>query len=608
MRRVFYFDSHDGTRLAVTLHLPEAARDRRVPAILRQTRYFRGVRLQSTAARLSSDPFDDYAALRPRFLAAGMAWVDVDVRGSGASFGHRICPWSPDEVEDAVQLVDWIAKQPWSSGRVGALGTSYDGTASELLAARQPPALKAIAPRFALFDVYEDIAFPGGIHLAWFTEMWGRVNRAFDEDDFSKVASIAGSIVLDALIVKERSEGRASFSRLLERLQGDAARRGFEKLLGVFAKGVEPVDEASLEAAVAEHAANYDVHAVALATPFRDDVSALDPFGRVTSDEPGVLGSIDRFSPHAVAAKTREAGVAVFSYSGWYDAAYGRAATKRHRALDGELLLLGPWEHGGHLDIDGNVVPTAYDHGGELLAFFSRHLLDSDHAPPPRVRWYVTGAGRWRSGEVWPPRVTTKTLYLRRDRTLAEAHADDRFEVRLSNEATTGAASRWRSLIGPHRFIGYPERRAQHTIAEVFRSTPLGVAHEITGHPIVWLDVSGPAEDADVFVYLDMVAPDGAVTYLTEGMLRLSHRSCAGIDFVVRRDHRRGDASPLGHAPESVPIDLLPLSVRVPAGYRIAVALTGADVASFAARDRPAWVALGGMSRIELPVFTTPQE
>lgn len=605
MRRHFYFPSHDGTELAVTLHLPDAAYHRRVPTILRQTRYFRGVRLAPTAARLGADPFDDYALIRPRFLDAGIAWVDLDVRGSGASFGHRICPWSPDEVDDAVRLVDWIVEQPWSSGRVGGLGTSYDGTASELLASRQHPAVVAIAPRFALFDVYEDIAFPGGIHLTWFTEMWGRINRAFDEDDFSKVAAIAGQIVLSAMVTKERAEGRTAFTRLYERLQADAARRGFEKLLGVFAKGVEPVDPARLAGAVAQHAENYDVHAVALATPFRDDISALDPFGPVAGDEAGVLGSIDRFSPHAVAAKTRASGAAVFSYSGWFDAGYGRAATKRHRALDGAHLLLGPWEHCGRLDFGDR--PTAYDHAGELLAFFSRHLLDADLEPPPRVRWFVTGANTWRRGDTWPPPAETRALHLRRDRTLGDAPSESTLPLTLSPNATTGEASRWRSLIGPHRFIGYPERRAQHREAEVFSSAPLDGPLEITGHPLVWLELVGPVDDAQVFVYLDHVAPDGRVTYLSEGMLRLSHRKHRAVAMVVDRDHLRGDARPLADA-ELVPIDLLPMSAAVPAGHRIVVAITGADRDSFAPPDAPVRLGLRlGESRVEVPVVTTPQ-
>lgn len=67
-------------------------------------------------------------------------------------------------------LVSWIIQQPWSDGKIGSLGTSYDGTAAEMLLTTKHPAIKAISPRFSLFDCYTDVAFPGGIHLNWFTK------------------------------------------------------------------------------------------------------------------------------------------------------------------------------------------------------------------------------------------------------------------------------------------------------------------------------------------------------------------------------------------------------------------------------------------------------
>jgi hypothetical protein len=54
-----------------------------------------------------------------------------------------------------------------------------DATA-EMLPVNRNPAVKAVAPRFSLFDTYVDIAFPGGIHDAWFTENWRRLNDALD--------------------------------------------------------------------------------------------------------------------------------------------------------------------------------------------------------------------------------------------------------------------------------------------------------------------------------------------------------------------------------------------------------------------------------------------
>lgn len=590
-RRVFYLSSHDGTPIAVTCALPPStSAGARVPAIVRQTRYFRGVKTKPPVARLgAASAFDDYAAIRARFLDAGFAWLDVDVRGSGASFGSRPSPWSRDEVKDGAALLDWIVAQPWSSGRVGALGTSYDGTASELLASTRHPALFAIAPRFALFDVYEDVAFPGGIHLAWFTEAWGRVNRAFDANDFGRVAATVGRIVLRALIVKERAGGRAGFVRLLERLDAAPTEEGFARLLGAAIAGVEPVDEAQLEAAVRAHVDNYDVHAVAEACPYRDDIAPGDPRGAI-GDEPGVSGSIDRFSPHAVVDEVRASGVAVFSYSGWYDAAYGRSAVKRHRALDDarHRLLLGPWDHGGRLHIGARVSASTYDHGAELLEFFRRHLLDA-RTDVPRVRWFTMGEEKWKSGDAWPPPTTTRRLFFADDRRLSDdVPASGESVVELDTEATSGEASRWRSLIGPHRYIGYPERRRQHERLVVYRTSPLASSIVVTGHPIVRLFVKGPLDDTQLFVYLDHVAPDGDVTYVSEGMLRLANRRSTSVDVFVAREHRRAEAAPLGDEVELVVIDLLPTSIAVPRGHRLTVGFAGADRANFAAPNRGA--------------------
>ena len=124
-------------------------------------------------------PFQHIAAdkrRRRRFVAGGYAWVDVDVRGSGASFGSRVGEWSPDEVRDGAEIVDWIVRQPSSNGKVAALGNSYDGTSAEFLLVNQHPAVRVIAPCFALFDTYTDIAFPGGIHAASFAEASRRYN------------------------------------------------------------------------------------------------------------------------------------------------------------------------------------------------------------------------------------------------------------------------------------------------------------------------------------------------------------------------------------------------------------------------------------------------
>ena len=85
-------------------------------------------------------------------MPRGYAVVVVDVRGTGASFGTRDSFRSPREREDSREIADWIVAQPWSDGRIGSTGISYLGAAADFLASTGHPAVKAIAPLFAVWD------------------------------------------------------------------------------------------------------------------------------------------------------------------------------------------------------------------------------------------------------------------------------------------------------------------------------------------------------------------------------------------------------------------------------------------------------------------------
>lgn len=79
------------------------------------------------------------------------------------SLASAPCPWWLDgEVADGREVVEWIVGQPWSNGLVGSTGVSYEGTTAEFLATVGHPAVRAMAPRFSLFNVYTDVAFPAG--------------------------------------------------------------------------------------------------------------------------------------------------------------------------------------------------------------------------------------------------------------------------------------------------------------------------------------------------------------------------------------------------------------------------------------------------------------
>ena len=94
------------------------------------------------------------------YAAHGYLVVIQDVRGRGTSEGEfRLCE---SEQADGNETVAWAAALPGSSGRVGMYGFSYQGMTQLFAAAARPPALKAIAPAMAAWDVHEDFATQGG--------------------------------------------------------------------------------------------------------------------------------------------------------------------------------------------------------------------------------------------------------------------------------------------------------------------------------------------------------------------------------------------------------------------------------------------------------------
>ena len=102
------------------------------------------------------------------FAAHGYAGVRLDLRGSGDSEGILIDEYALQEQDDALEAIDWIASQPWCSGAVGMIGKSWGGFNGLQVAARRPPALKAVVTIYSTDDRYADDAhYIGGclLHL-----------------------------------------------------------------------------------------------------------------------------------------------------------------------------------------------------------------------------------------------------------------------------------------------------------------------------------------------------------------------------------------------------------------------------------------------------------
>jgi putative CocE/NonD family hydrolase len=262
----------------------------------------------------------------------------------------------------------------------------------------------------------------------------------------------------------------------------------------------------------------------------------------------------------------------------------------------GSRLTLGPWAHTGLLAIHGfsTGVPSQFDHGGELVSFFDAHLLDAprarDDAP---VHYFTTGEEAWKSSSTWPPpELELRTLHLAPGRLTTDAPSRAHVVVgTIDPDTGTGARSRWRSLLSlvPG---DYPDRRARDSSLLTFDSPPLDRSLEVTGHPIVTLHVSWDGDhDAQLFVYLEDVSPDGDVWYVSEGQLSARHRAVTRTaNFVgvgVPRSFLRADSSSLrSDEVVEMKLDMLPFSHRFGAGHRVRVAIAGADCDHFARARR----------------------
>jgi hypothetical protein len=150
----------DGVRLAADLWMPEASAaakpKQKLPVLLEYLPY------RKTEAR--GDRFGLYAY----FVRRGYVVARVDIRGTGNSEGVLI-PYEYSDIEnqDGDAVIAWLARQPFSTGKVGMFGISWGGFNSLHMAMRNPPALGAIIAVDATDDLYEDDVhfMDGGIHV-----------------------------------------------------------------------------------------------------------------------------------------------------------------------------------------------------------------------------------------------------------------------------------------------------------------------------------------------------------------------------------------------------------------------------------------------------------
>lgn len=396
----------------------------------------------------------------------GYVVVVQDVRGRYDSAG-AFDPYR-NEGRDGFDTIEWAARQPWSDGRVGSFGISYPGAVQWLAAVEAPPHLQAMAPVMT-FSHPENFFYAGGVlDLSWLPWIWN---------------SIAPASRARAGLAGPRSDDEAS--REWARVQADLYRR----------LPLSALDELRL---VAPFFFEWLEHPPG--DPWWDFAELRDRYGRVTA--------------------------AVLNLSGWHDEAYGpEGAVTNHAGLvaargEGNArsrLVLGPWAHGtpprgGGLVGARDMGPeAAFDYNETLLRFMDHHLRGHANGEErePAVRVFVMGEGRWLSGDRWPlPGTRLFELHLAAGTPGRLAQTAD-----AKGEATSSIASDpLHPVMDPHAGeAGARDYRALATDpgVAVFETEPFATELRVVGAIEAELHVSVDAPDADVWVRLFDVAPEG---------------------------------------------------------------------------------------------------
>src|SRR5205085_5927545 len=140
----------DGVNLVGDVYLPGDGKGR-VPAVVDMEPYGRST---------STD-----------YVPQGYARINTDVRGSGMS-GGALCLLCLREQQDVRDVVEWVARQPWSNGRVALYGYSYSAITALLGAALEPKHLDAVVVGHPPTDPYRDVVWQNGLYNESFIAGW----------------------------------------------------------------------------------------------------------------------------------------------------------------------------------------------------------------------------------------------------------------------------------------------------------------------------------------------------------------------------------------------------------------------------------------------------
>jgi putative CocE/NonD family hydrolase len=547
-----YLTMRDKVKIAIEVVLPsDLSPNDKIPIVLMQTRYWRNYLLRLPFKIFFKDVPDkkllyEYAAKR------GYGIVNVDVRGTGASFGTRPYPWSKDEVEDGREIIDWIISQPWSNGEIVSMGGSYEGGTAEYVASLNHPAVKAVFPYSNQWDVYTEVAFPGGAFNHFFIRIWGKLGRVLD-----------------------RNSSRDFL--------------GVLPLLYFLVKGVQPVDSdkdnSMLEKAIEEHISNIYVFEHEGIVNYRDDP--------LTGQEVDCADNVSVFSKKE---SIEQSNVPFLTWAGWMDGIASDNIINRFLTYKNPMrAVIGDFDHGmrrkanPYQSKNYKVVPDKEKQMNSWFDFFDICTLRKSPFAEKVLYYYTMGEEKWNKSEIWPPKGhEIQRLYLSDNNSLSfskpiQDSGEDTYKVDF--EISSGKGNRWH--VHYVQKLNYTNRNKIDKKLLCYTSFPLENDLEITGNPIINFYLTSTHEDGAIFAYLEDIDENNEITYITEGELRFIHRKISSETppykiTVPYHSFKKKDSQPLvpGQIAE-IKFGMWPISVLIKKGHRLRIVISGADKDTF---------------------------
>ena len=584
-----YIRCKDGIKLATSYFVPKKLeRNKKIPTILIMERYWRHPELRRFFKWIFGKNYtiDAFAKI---FTGRGYAFVIVDCRGTGASFGKRKYPFFKQESLDGNDILDWISSQPWSDGNIVTRGVSYPGTMAENLVALNHPTLKAFIPLHCGFDPYLQAAYPGGCYNIGFLKRWEESSKYLDVN--SPLAFKTEKLWMEYLMIRGNTPVDSDKSRTL------------------------------ILQAAKEHEENHYSDEICRSRFFRD--SKLD------GEQP-----YDIISTYSRLESFKQNNTPIMNISSWYDSGYGEAVINRFMNMENPgLYIIGDWNHGigsNANPFNKKKIPLSVKNMKECdlvlkhiyLDFYDRCLFGEGYKDKT-LYYYTVGEEAWKKTTIWPPKnQEMQKWFFNKNNKLSpekpnENLGEDEYKVDF-NTSTNYERNRWWTLLGYP--IDLSGREKQDELSLIYTSDPLENDLEITGNAIITVYLKSTHEDGALFIYLEDVDQENNVTYITEGQFRVIHRKISEekppyISCVPYHSFKKKDVLPLlPNKVAKIKFGLLSISALIKKKHRIRVSIAGADKASFKRYPSIGNPQLKIMrnqefaSMIELPIITKEKE